>query len=127
MAGQSPGLTKAFIAVAAISAHRIVALAAADDRVQAAANGNDDAIGVTTEIGAAADETVDVCLDGIRDVQFGGAVGRGKFVMAGPDGKAVLATAAAGANVRYVGYTLFQAADGDIGPIKIQPGMLQGA
>jgi hypothetical protein len=125
MAGQSPGLIKAFKASGALAARTFVKFGSDDETVVAATAGSD-VIGVTTEIPAADGETVDVIMGNIADVKFGGVVARGKLVMSDASGEAVLAAASAGANVRTAGMALFTAADGDIGPVFLMPGSFQG-
>lgn len=126
MAGQSPGLTKAFKAEAAIASRRIVKFGAADDAVLQGAAGADFVIGVSTDIPAAIGETVDVCMEGIRDITYGGNVARGALLMSDANGKAITATAGAGVNVRTIGTALVSAALDDIGPAHIKPGVFQG-
>ena len=63
---------------------------------------------------------------GIADVEFGGAVTRGAAVTSDANGKAVAAAPAAGSNVRIIGFAEVSAVAGDIGPILVAPGVMQG-
>jgi len=79
---------KSFAPGAAIAAYRIVKSGAANGAVIQATAGT--GIGVANGLGAAAtDDTVDVVLAGIAEVEYGGNVTRGDRLTADADGKAV--------------------------------------
>lgn len=121
------GLIKNQTAAAAIAAYRIVEFAAAAGVVQTATASTDMLLGVTGPKGAdAAGDRIDVCLDGIRDVEFGGVVTQGAFVTADANGKAVAAAPSAGVNAYVIGQAMVSGVDGDIGSIKLAPGRIQG-
>lgn len=126
MAGLSTTLTKGFKAGAAITRRRIVKFGADDASVLLGAAATDALIGVSTEIDAAIGEPCDVHLGGIPEVEFGGAVTRGAQLTSDATGRAIAAAPAAGANVRTIGIALVSAVAGDIGPIMLSPGSLQG-
>lgn len=120
------GLIKQGTAEAAIAAHRIVKFGAADGGYVQAAAASDSLVGVCEAVGPASGERVDVIKSGIADVEFGGAVTRGGPVTSDANGKAVAAAPAAGANARIIGFAEVTAADGDIAPVLIAPGVMQG-
>lgn len=123
----NPILIKNYVAGAAVAARRIVKFDAADGKVIQAAAATDAVVGVAEQVAAASGERVDVIHSGIAEVEFGGTVTRGALVTADADGKAVAAAPAAGANNRVVGIALVSAASGDIAPVLIVPGQIQGA
>ena len=59
-------------------------------------------------------------------MEFGGTVARGAPVTADASGKAVAAAPAAGSNVRIIGFAEVSAVAGDIAPVLIAPGVMQG-
>lgn len=120
------GITKAYLAGAAIAAYRIVKFDSADGTVIQAAAAADKSIGVTTDIAAASGETVDVVKSGLADIEYGGNVTRGDLLTADSVGRAVTAAPSAGANVRIIGAAEVSGVSGDIGSLTIAPSMLQG-
>jgi len=121
------GLIKNMTASAAILPRRIVKFTATEGEVAEAAANTDLLLGVTGPRGAAAiGDRVDVYLDGIRDVEFGGVVTQGDFVTSDASGKAIAAAPAAGVNEVVIGRAMVSAVAGDIGSILIQPGRIQG-
>lgn len=124
----NPHLIKAFTAETAVSPCRIVKFGSADGAVVQGAAVTDLLIGVADSLGqSTAGDRIDVVLSGIADVEFGGNVTRGQLVTADSNGKAVAAAPAAGVNNQVIGRALVSAASGDIGPILIAPGSMQGA
>jgi len=120
------GLTKSYLAEAAISAARIVKVGAADYGVLTAAAVSDKIIGISTEIDAASGERIDVIHEGIADLKLGGTVARGDFLTTDASGQGVTAAPAAGTNNQIVGKALISGVSGDIIPVLIAPSMLQG-
>lgn len=120
------GLTKSYLAEAAISAARIVKVGAADYGVLTAAAVSDKIIGISTEIDAASGERIDVIHEGIADLKLGGTVARGDFLTTDASGQGVTAAPAAGTNNQIVGKALVSGVSGDIIPVLIAPSMLQG-
>lgn len=120
-------LTKSFVAEAAIGAFRIVKVGAADYGVLQGAAITDKLIGVTTEVTAdAAGERTDVVLGGIADVKLGGTVARGDLITTDGTGQGITAAPAAGANARIIGIAVIGGVTGDIIPVFLSPGMMQG-
>lgn len=126
MAGSTPTSIKTYIAAAAITKRRIVRHAAADNQVQLGSAATDLLIGVTTEIDVAINEPVDVIREGLADVEYGGAVGRGQPLTSDATGRAVVAAPAAGSNVRLIGFAEVSGVLGDIGTVFVAPSVMQG-
>ena len=110
----------------AIAAYRIVKPGAADGGVLQAAAATDFLMGVCESVGPASGERCDIVKAGIADVEFGGAVTRGGPVTADASGKGVAPAPAAGSNVRIIGFAEVSAVSGDIAPVLIAPGVMQG-
>ncbi|MBS4046180.1 MAG: DUF2190 family protein [Alphaproteobacteria bacterium] len=123
-----PGLTKAYIAAAAIAAFRICKPSGTSNEVVQAAAATDLSIGVTREVGAAAaGDTVDLVKSGLVDVEYGGNVTRGQELTSDADGKAIASAPGAGVNHRIIGIAEVAGAAGDIGKMMIAPSVKQGA
>lgn len=116
-----------FTAGAAIAAYRAVRLSAADTVVQAAA-ATEVIVGVVADVGAvAANDRVDVVMDGVFWVEAGAATTLGGPLTADASGRAVNAAPAAGVNNRLIGFGIdAAAAAGDRIRVKIQPSLMQG-
>ena len=123
----NPTLIKNYIAEGDIEAYRIVKFGTADERVVQAGASTDLIMGVNAELPVVAGERVDVVRAGLADVEFGGTVARGQPVTADADGKAVVAAPAAGVNAHIVGFSEVNAVAGDIAPVLLARGVLQGA
>lgn len=115
-----------YTAGAAIGAFLIVKPGAADGTVVAAAGPADFLMGVNDSVAPALGERVDIVKSGIADVVFGGAVTRGQPLTSDATGRAVAAAPAVGANVRIIGFAEESAVAGDIGPMLVAPGLMQG-
>jgi len=87
---RNEGLAKTLIAGATVAARRIIKFGSADNAAIQAAGPNDLAIGVS-DLGGASAEAIDVIMDGIALVEYGGAVTRGQPLTSDADGKAILA------------------------------------
>lgn len=123
----NPTLIKNLIAEAAIAKRRIVKFGADADHALQGAAVTDLLIGVSTEIDAALGERVDVVLDGIAEVEFGGNVTRGNKLTSDADGKAVVAAPAAGVNNQIIGIAMVDGVLGDIGSVHLKQSVMQGA
>ncbi len=119
-------LNKAGTAEGAISAYRIVKPGAADGGYLQAAAATDFLTGVCESVAPASGERLDVVKSGIADVEFGGTVTRGGPVTSDASGKAVAAAPGAGSNVRIIGFAEVSAVSGDIAPVLVAPGVMQG-
>ncbi len=116
-----------YVAAAAIGARRIVQFGASDALVALATAAANASIGVTTDIDAASAERVDVIHAGFAEVVAGAVFTRGALLTADANGAAIAAAPSAGTNARFVGFALASAiAAGDIVPIYVAPGSIQG-
>lgn len=124
----NPILTKSYNAGGAIVANSIVKAGANDYDVLQADGPTAAAklLGITTEVGAASGERVDVTLIGTADLKLGGTVARGDPVTSDASGFGVAAAPGAGVNNRIVGIALISGVSGDIIPVLISNSMLQG-
>jgi len=120
-------IVKTFVAGGAIGHRRLVKLGAADGVVLQGAAATDAVIGVADCPGGAVQgQRIDIVLLGFADVEFGGAVTRGNFLVSDASGRAVAAAPAAGANVAIAGRSYVSAILGDVMPALINPGQIQG-
>lgn len=122
----TPTLTKNFIAEAAVTKRRIVKHGAADGKVLHGAAATDFVFGVVADLDAALGARADVVVAGIVKTEFGGAIARGEPVTSDANGKAVKAAPAAGVNNRIIGFAWVSGVDGDIAPVQLAPGQIQG-
>ena len=120
----NPGLTKNFLAGAAVAARRIVKFSADNTVIQAAAAA-DASFGVS-DLAAENAGRCDVILGGITPIEFGGTITRGALVTSDVDGKAVAAAPAGGANARIIGTAMISGVVGDLGDVLLGPCSLQG-
>lgn len=118
---------KNYLTSAIIPAYTIVKPDAVAYKIVPGAAAADKVIGVTTDVDAVSGERADVIQLGEGKVVAGAAFAAGDLLMSDASGRAITAAAAAGANVRTVGYAN-QAASalGDVCEIMVQPGVFQG-
>ena len=83
---------KSFKAAVDIPAHRLVKFGSNEGEVILATSGTDNVIGVSDDVDTDAGHIIDICVCGLRKVQYGGTVTQGDYLTAGTDGKAVKAT-----------------------------------
>lgn len=121
------GTIKNFTSAGAIAPYRIVAAGASDGIVKQATAATDKLLGCTG-VGRvdAAEKRIDVCLDNVQKIEFGGDVAFGDPLTSDAQGRAIKAEPAAGANVRVVGNALESGSLGVIGDVHIVPSTLQG-
>ena len=119
---------QSFVAEAAGLPYRIVKLGTSDGNVVQAAAATDAAIGVADNLGQnTAGSRVDVAKSGPVEVEAGAAITRGALLMSDASCRAIPAAAAAGSNVRTVGYALVSAAAaGEIITAELSMGSFQG-
>lgn len=125
---RNEGLVKTLTAGAAIAANRIVKFDGTDagEVIQSAA-ATDMHIGVS-DLGAdEAGDRVDVIVDGIALVVYGGNVTQGQLLTADSDGKAVAAAPAAEASNRTIGIAMVGGVSGDIGSVLLRQGSVSNA
>lgn len=122
----TPTLIRNYDAEANVSPHRVVKFGATDGSVLHATGATDRGIGITAELPANAGERVDVVRSGIADVEYGATVVRGAKLVSDATGRVVTAAPAAGANVEVIGIAEVSGVLGDIVPLFISPGVMQG-
>ncbi len=127
----NPKIIKTYKAGATITQFRIAKVGADDDHVIQGAAATDKLMGVVDIPGApaitsVAEEPVDVIHSGIAMVEAGGTVAFGDLVTSDASGKAVAAAPATGVNNRTVGVAQQAAVSGDIFPVLVQLGSVQG-
>lgn len=112
-------LIKSFVPGAAVAGYRIVKHDTTDTAVIQADSAADLSIGVSSHVGAAAgDDTVDVVMAGITEVELGGSVTRGQPLTSDANGKAVTAAATNAT----IGRALSSGVSGDIVPVMLSIG-----
>ena len=122
--GPNPTLTKAVAAGGAITRYRLLKFSAEDTVVQAV-DGAAAIIGVA-RVAVASGVRLDMDMDGIVEVEFGGVVSAGDPVTADANGKAVVAAPAAGVNTYVFGLAVSDGVDLDIGTVDVSKGRIQG-
>ena len=123
----NPGLTKNYDAEAAILANLIVKFGTGDTVVIPGAASTDDLIGVNENIDVAINEPADVIHSGIADVKLGGTVTRGGLITSDATGQGVAAAPGAGVNASVIGRARKSGVSGDIIPVLLSIGQIQGA
>jgi hypothetical protein len=130
MTMRNAGLAKVFTTGASVNPSRFVKFDSDDRTVIQSAAAADLTIGVSdynpNGTAAAATERVDVFVDGIVTVTYGGNVTRGQLVMSDSSGRAITAAASAGTNVRSCGVAMVSGVSGDLGAVLLIPGSFQG-
>jgi len=125
--GQTSGIEKTLKCASAIgTAYTIAKFALDDDTLDVASSSTDTLIGVFQHTTDAAGEQVRVMVSGISRLKLGGTVTRGDFVTSTTGGLGVAAAPATGVNASIVGVAMASGASGDIVPVLIQPGRIQG-
>jgi Uncharacterized conserved protein (DUF2190) len=119
-------ISKSFNAAGAIAANSIVKVGANDYDVLQGAAATDFLIGITAETPAIPAERVDVIMIGIADLKINATVARGALLTSDASGLGITAAPAAAANNRIIGTALISGVAGDIIPVLIGPGMVQG-
>ena len=127
----NPKIIKSYKAGATVNKYRIVKGGADDDHVIQAAAATDKLIGVLDVAGIAgttqaAEERVDVIHAGIAECEAGGTIAVGDPITSDANGKAVAAAPTAGTNNPIVGKALRSAVSGDIFPVLVSLGTVQG-
>ena len=130
MSIRNQGLIKTYNAGGTVNHARFVKFDSDDRTVIQSAAAADFTIGVSdfspNATAAASGERVDVQLTDIATVTYGGTVTRGQLVISDSTGRAITATAAAGANVRTCGVAMVSGVVGDLGAVLLTPGSFQG-
>ena len=120
------GLIKNCTSNGAIEKRRIVGFGAVEgEAVQA--TGDQPYLGVTGPRGAeAAGSRVDVQMDGLRDLDFGGVIAYGDWITADANGKGIVADPAADAQMNVIGRAMESGVDGSYGKVQIIPQQITG-
>jgi len=127
MMGATSGLEKSVKCTAAIATQFLIAkFGADDDTLSQATASTEDLVGVFQHTTAAAGDEVRVMLSGISNVKLGGTVTRGNPITSDANGKGVAAAPGAGVNANVIGRALASGVDGDIIPVFLAPGRIQG-
>lgn len=120
------GLTKSYVAESAIVPFSLIKYGAADYGAAQGAAATDKLYGVSTEVASAIGERFDVILEGIADLKINGVVARGDFITSDATGLGITAAPAVGVNNRIIGIAQVSGVAGDIIPVQLQPGSVQG-
>ncbi|MDP2689972.1 MAG: DUF2190 family protein [Deltaproteobacteria bacterium] len=127
MMGQTSGLEKSAKCTAALAtAYLIAKFGADDDTLSQATASTEELVGVFQHTTTAADDEVRVMLTGISRVVLGGTVARGAYLTSDANGKAVAAAPGAGVNAYVIGQAMASGVAGDIIPVKLSQGRIQG-
>lgn len=125
--GKTAGISKSVKSTAAIAVANTIAKFGADDNTMSLATAVGDSLtGVFQHTTSAANEQVEVMLTGISDLKLGGTVVRGDKVTTNASGQGVVASPAAGVNNNTIGVALQSGVSGDIRPVLLCPGKVQG-
>jgi hypothetical protein len=124
-------LKKPFKASAAILPYTLVMFGSADDTVSQATSASSLVIGATAEIGITTAEVtagsyVDVVLCGIAEIKAGANVTRGQKLISNGSGQVITAAASAGVNVQTIGIAMKSGVTGEIIPVLLSQGVMQG-
>ena len=123
----NPGFIKTYNAVANISAYTLVKPSGVNDgEVVPAAAATDSIIGVAQNVDVLNGQTVDVIHDDTANVLLGGTVAFGDPITSNASGQGMKAAPAAGTNNRIIGFAMTSGVSGDIIPVLVQPGVMQG-
>jgi len=127
MMGQTSGIEKSVKCTAAIATAYLIAKFGADDETLSQATAStEELVGVFQHTTSVANEKVRVMLTGITRVKLGGTVTRGGWGTSDANGKAVAAAPGAGVNAAVVGRFMASGVNGDIVPLLLAPGRIQG-
>lgn len=119
-------ISKSFNAGGAIAANSIVKIGANDYDVLQGAAATDFLIGISTETSSIPAERTDVIMIGVGDLKINATVVRGALLTSDASGLGVTAAPGAGINNRIIGTALISGVAGDIIPVLIAPGPVQG-
>lgn len=119
---RNEGLIKSFVPEADIAGYRVVKFGTTDALVAQASAAADNTIGVSNMIGAVAadDDTVDIVMSGIAEIEYGGTITRGAKLTCDANGKAI----AAATTNSVIGIAMVSGVAGDIGSLLIQQSKL---
>lgn len=128
----NPAFVKNYNASGTIPPYTIVKFdGTTDGSVVASAAVTDGLLGVSTDVGVASGQPVDICHGGITDVKLGGTVtlanlASGVFLTSDANGNGVVAAPSAGVNNNVIGKPLHPGVSGDVISVLISPDSVQG-
>ncbi len=123
----SMGLVKNMTVSAAVEPYRIVAFDAAASTIKQAAAAADLILGVSGQVGTvAANERLDVYMDAVRTVEFGGVFEAGDPLTSDVDGKAIKAVPGVSTTIRIIGFAMEKGAATVLGQVHIAPQTMRG-
>lgn len=126
MIGQTSGIEKSVKCTAAVAAFTIAKPGADDDTFSTATAVSEELVGVFQHLTSAANEEVRLMLTGITRVKLGGTVTRGNFATTDGSGQGLAAAPSAGVNNAVIGKFLASGVSGDIVPMLLGVGKIQG-
>ena len=121
-----PRFTAPYTADADLAPYLITKFGSIDGNVAVAASATDNLLGVSENVPVAAGQTATICHTGSIYVTYGASVTAGQYVTSDAQGRAVPAAPAAGANVSVLGRALETGIVGDIRPVLLNIGQIQG-
>jgi len=113
-----PGKYHSYLCEGVIPPYRLANFGVADNSSKQAVDAASPLIGVTQIVGGEDGLQVDICRDGLPEVQYGGVVTKGDRLTSDADGKAI-ATVTAGDWV--IGIAEVSGVEDDIGMVFISP------
>lgn len=125
MIGQTSGIEKSVKAGAAITAYTVAKFGSDDDTMIPGAAVTDPLMGIFQHDAASGAE-VRVMVTGISRAKAGGSITRGAALTVDASGQVVAASPAAGTNNYIIGFALASGVSGDIIPVLLAPGRIQG-
>lgn len=127
MMGQTSDIEKSVKCTAAIAtAYTIAKFGADDDTLSAATASTEELIGVFQHTTSVAGEEVRIMLSGISLIKLGGTVTRGGWITTDASGQGVAAAPGAGVNAAVIGRAFASGVLGDLIPVFLSPGRIQG-
>lgn len=127
MIGQTTGIEKSVKSTAAVSkAFTIARFGSDDDTLSAATASTEELLGVFQHTTGAAGDEVRVMFTGISRAVLGGTVTRGDWLTSDSSAEAVTAAPSAGTNASVIGRAMASGVSGDIIPVLLAPGRIQG-
>lgn len=117
---------KNYKAGADIDRYLIVKFGGDDETVVPAAAATDNLIGIGQETDVKSGDHIDVSHGLVHQVRAGGSISAGGPLTSDSAGKAVAAAPANDTNMNIIGWALSDGADGDIIPLIVAPGQIQG-
>lgn len=122
---QEFGLIKNYTSQGKTDQYRLIAPGSKDGHVSRAGVG-DKLLGASGVRGAQDQARLDVYLDNIRPIKFGGTVAFGDPLTSDADGRAIKADPADGVTIPIAGHAMCSATEGVVGDMHVLPGYITG-